>query len=40
MGIATYMGIGKREDIKVHRTAGETTSTAGENIDLLKKIKN
>ena len=31
MGIATYMGIGKREDMKVCRTAGVTTSTVGEN---------
>ena len=40
MGIATYTGIGKKEDIKVYWAAGVITSTAGENIDLLKKVKN
>ena len=40
MDIATYMEIGKREDINVYRTAGITTSTAGENIYLFTKVKN
>ena len=40
MGIATQIGIGKRDDIKVVRTAGVTTSTAGGNIYLLKQVKN
>ena len=40
MGIATYIGIGKREDMKAYRTAGVTSSTAGENIYLSTKVKN
>ena len=40
MGIATYMRIGKKEDIKVYRTAGVTTSTVGENNFLFQKVKN
>ena len=31
MGTDTYMGIGKRDDIKAYKTAGITISTDGEN---------
>ena len=37
MGIVTYIGIGKRDNVEVYKTAGVTTSTAGEIFIYLKK---
>ena len=37
MGIVTYMGIGKRDDVEIYKTAWVTTSTAGEIFIYLKK---
>ena len=37
MGIITYIGIGKRDDVEVYKTAGVITSTAGEIFIYLKK---
>ena len=37
MGIVTYIGIGKRDDLEVYKTTGITTSTADEIFFYLKK---
>ena len=37
MGIVTYMGIRKRDDVEVYKTAGVTTSNGGEIFIYLKK---
>ena len=37
MGIVAYIGIRKRDDVEVYKTAGVTTSTAGQIFIYLKK---
>ena len=37
MDIVTYIGIGKRDDVPIYKTAGIKTSTAGEIFIYLKK---
>ena len=39
MGIVTYIWIEKRDDVEVYKTAGVTTSTAGEIFIYLKNKK-